>query len=274
MTPIKAVRRVATGGCLIAVLYLTLAGEGRAQAPTPKAEPQIYKIRCDQPQNHDEADLCEQRRQAQAAEDAVWWAAFQSKLGIAGFAAVVFSLVFTGWAAVAASRAAKAAESAIHKDRAWLCSSGFIIAEMTDGKVNDRTYREAVGCFPEWRNAGATPAMEALLLAVTKVVPRGSPVPHFEPPSRGEGPAKTAMVGPGQGFRGPLLPLALDNDLQKFRQREIDVYIYCLVTYRGVFGSEDRRTEVCAMAEYYGEDPRSREILIRFVFVGPQNTAS
>ncbi len=50
---------------------------------------------------------------SKAAEDAAWWAAFQSKLGVLGFIGVVLSLFFTGWAAWAAAIAAKAAQESI-----------------------------------------------------------------------------------------------------------------------------------------------------------------
>ena len=53
-----------------------------------------YTANCERPKDHDEADLCEQRRQAQAAEDAVWWTRFQTCLGILGMAGVVGTLIY------------------------------------------------------------------------------------------------------------------------------------------------------------------------------------
>lgn len=138
---------VAFGGCLAAAVVLSCEGHAqqnnteaaqqtkqqekapnqlrsapvpespKADASTDQQKPKasVYKSDCGDTPDHDEADLCEQRRMAKAAEDAVWWAAFQSKLGVLGFAAVILSLIFTGWAAVAASRAAKAAEESLTK---------------------------------------------------------------------------------------------------------------------------------------------------------------
>src|SRR5262245_44613735 len=77
-------------------------------------EPRPYEVNCSRPHDHEAADLCEQRRMAKAAEDAVWWARFQTILGTFGFVAVLVSLFFTGWAAIAASRAARSARDAVH----------------------------------------------------------------------------------------------------------------------------------------------------------------
>lgn len=118
----------AIGGFLVTASF-TLVSEGGAQPndATPPAETKqeqdasppppvvqqqfpdsnYYAPRCDRPKDHEEADLCEQRRMAKAAEDAVWWSAFQTKLGIAGFVAVILSLAFAGWAAMAAAIAAR-----------------------------------------------------------------------------------------------------------------------------------------------------------------------
>jgi hypothetical protein len=82
-------------------------------APNPQAQPEYYEASCRRPKTREDAELCEQRRSAQAAEDAVWWAAFQTKLGVAGFITVLLSLIFTGWAAIAASRAARAAADSV-----------------------------------------------------------------------------------------------------------------------------------------------------------------
>lgn len=55
---------------------------------------------------HDKADLYEQRRMAKAAEAQLW-------VNVGGLVAVCLSLVFTGWAAYAATVAAKAAERSV-----------------------------------------------------------------------------------------------------------------------------------------------------------------
>lgn len=74
-------------------------------------EPDWNKTDCNKPQNHDEADLCEQRRMAKAAEDTVALNKIQIGLGIAGAILLILTLIYSRRAAEAASEAAKAATS-------------------------------------------------------------------------------------------------------------------------------------------------------------------
>jgi hypothetical protein len=127
-------RHIALRGCLIAAAVVALAGEGNAQADAtnPTQQPQqqqetsqqppiiqeqspeskYYEVNCERPKDHDAADLCEQRRMANAAEETVWWSRLQTWLGGVGFVAVIGSLIFTALAAFAATRQAKIAEVA------------------------------------------------------------------------------------------------------------------------------------------------------------------
>jgi hypothetical protein len=80
-------------------------GDQQPASNQPGAAP-LTEARGDKSQSREDADLCKQRRMAKAAEDAVWLAPFQAIFSSLGFGAVVFSLFFTGWAAVAALGAA------------------------------------------------------------------------------------------------------------------------------------------------------------------------
>src|SRR4051812_42953896 len=91
---------------LVGLLCLVLASEAGAQNQQSPAVASPYTVNCERPKDHNEADLCELRRQAKAAEDSVWWTR-------TGFYAVVVSLLFTGWAAFAAARAATAADKSV-----------------------------------------------------------------------------------------------------------------------------------------------------------------
>ena len=134
-------------GCLAASLCGLLSGPCEAQGdnaapaaqpqqqqpktePTPlpitqqaekKPDPDYFKRSCDHPKQREDDDLCQQVRMAQAAEEAVYWAEWQTKIGIGGLIGVALSLIFSGWASFAAARAAKAAERAIVvENRPWI----------------------------------------------------------------------------------------------------------------------------------------------------------
>lgn len=120
-----------------------------------------YDPRCSAPKDREDADLCEQRRMSKAAEDAVGWAEFQSKLGVAGFLAVVLSLVFTGWAAVAAGRAAKSAEkSVLVENRPWLKVEPQIISDLIFDDGGSR-----ITCVLAYQNIGGGPAQQMWVVA-------------------------------------------------------------------------------------------------------------
>ena len=92
-----------------------------AEKPKTIPEPNNYEPGCSAPKNREDDDLCQQRRMAKAAEEAAWWAKWQTKIGAAGFIAVALSLIFTGWAAFAAARSANAAEkTVVIENRPWI----------------------------------------------------------------------------------------------------------------------------------------------------------
>jgi hypothetical protein len=134
--------KFALGGCLAALLiFPTLASDKENNAPqkaqtqktdegqqTPAPQPPPLpaidgekpvetdwnKVECAKPKNHDEADLCEQRRMSQAAENGVDLSKIQIALGILGATLVLWSLYYTRVAAIAAKDAANSAlESAL-----------------------------------------------------------------------------------------------------------------------------------------------------------------
>ncbi len=83
-----------------------------------RLRPITIKASCERPNDHDAADLCEQRRMAQAAEDSVWWSRVQAWLGGLGFAGILVTLVFSGLGTRAAARQVRLSRDAlIHTDR-------------------------------------------------------------------------------------------------------------------------------------------------------------
>lgn len=71
------------------------------------AEPDWANPNCENPGNHDEADLCEQRRMSRSADDTYRLNRFQVYLGIIGAIVVVAGLYYARKAAIAALEAAK-----------------------------------------------------------------------------------------------------------------------------------------------------------------------
>jgi hypothetical protein len=109
---------------------------------------------------------------SKAAEEAAWWAAFQSMLGTAGFGAVLLSLFFTGWAAYAASRAARAAEDSLKISR-----------ESSENQIRPYVHASAANfiwdglgarVIVEVFNSGQTPAAYFEIGAVSRACQRGS----------------------------------------------------------------------------------------------------
>jgi hypothetical protein len=212
--------------------------------PSPVAEQQQpnstnYQTNCDQPKSREEDDLCQQRRMAKAAEDAVWWAGRQTILGIAGFAAVLLTLVFTGWAAVAASRAARAAQKSAdsipHIERAYVF---FWDVERRDFsfQARDRTIViPTSGQNVIYRNCGKTPA----IVVKTKL---GCDV-FAQPPDPTTATEKTlpsgAVIGASDDWRRGKVDVSKEK-IEQAKSEGTAIYLYGEITYRDIFKNEQR----------------------------------
>lgn len=265
----------AVRGCLIAaILLVSLSGEGGAQpndgspakqpqsneqnaspagmppnpekpqaVPVPQQqEPEraAYDPRCDKPKDREDSDLCEQRRMSKAAEEAAWWAAFQSKLGIAGFVAVVLSLFFTGWAAVAAARAARAAQKSAdaipHIERAYVF---FWDVQRRDFSFVPRPGRTVViptsGQNVIYRNCGKTPAVIVKTKLECDV--------FTQPPNPASAPEKTlpsgAVIGAGDDWPRGKVDVSKEK-IERAKSEGAEIYLYGEITYRDIFKNEQR----------------------------------
>lgn len=169
---------------------------GPVPAEQQKADAPAYDPRCDRPKDREDADLCEQRRMSKAAEEAAWWAAFQSKLGIAGFVAVVLSLIFTGWAAWASSGAALAAAKSAN-------------AAQKSADVSEEAFRrlERPYLFVQFDN------MSTHHLKI-KFVPHGVPYLTFKLANFGKMPAVLRSVSVGL-LNNPTFPLISTFSIEK-----------------------------------------------------------
>lgn len=114
-------------------------------------------VDCLTPADHDQADLCEQRRQAQAAEDAVWWSRVQAIVATLGSIFLVWNLVYMRRSAEIGARANELNKQAfVTNQRAWLTT------ELT--AQDDFLWRPSnLGgtVVVKISNIGKTPALEA-----------------------------------------------------------------------------------------------------------------
>jgi hypothetical protein len=96
-----------TGVALTGLILLIagLSSENSAQrsgSPQATIEPIIsdrYKPDCNDPKDREDADLCEQRRMAQAAENSLFLSTIQIFLGIAGSGLLLWTLFYNRIAA-------------------------------------------------------------------------------------------------------------------------------------------------------------------------------
>lgn len=292
---------IAVRGCLALALCALLSGHGSAQEnatsppkqtqeqqpdtprlpgipadqPEAQPDPEYYKASCDKPKSREDADLCEQRRMAQAAEAAVWWAAFQTKLGIAGFIAVVLSLIFTGWAAWAASVAAKAAMAAVDTERAWVTHDGYDSGLAINPVIDGIRYEKGFVIELMWKNTGRSPAVHVTVYAANQLVGPNDPVPHFAEKAATD--ARHAIIGPG-ARGGTALQVSGGDVFDRIKRREVQWFVYSKVTY-GTISQPNKRhhTEFCALVEVNGEradDQGKMHPVISLTPRGAQNAAT
>ena len=86
-------------------------GSPLAKEQRPNAR--YYKSLCKRPAGERDLDLCLQWRMAEAAKKQAKWAQRQFWATVAAIGALVLTVFFTGWAAIAAARAANAATKSV-----------------------------------------------------------------------------------------------------------------------------------------------------------------
>jgi len=217
---------------------------------------------------HEKADLYEQRRMADAVEK-------QNLINVVGSVLLALSLVFTGWAAFAAARAASAAQAAVHTERAWMSHVGLHTGNVVSGDIDGVPFKNGLMIRMGWQNTGRSPAIRTEAFIEHKMVGAGDPVPTFVyAPSRI--PLSTS-IGPGMTIT--TAPRGLnEQEYIALRGRTAKVYVYSRIAYFDVFTKVERVTEACGEVDYNGEvmDGRTGKMVpnIGFVPIGAQNSAS
>jgi hypothetical protein len=269
---------IAVRGCLILALTLVLSSEGRAQsnspAPAQQAQPQqqsaptpapvpdwakaesdtdYYKYSCDRPKQREDADLCEQRRMAKAAEDSVWWAALQTTLGILGFLAVVLSLVFTGWAAIAAAHAAEAAQASVKvaSQTAERELRAYVSVDLVNFDISKVAGAFACRMILKYKNTGQTPAYRFAAAYRFKIMPWPLPDKYkIDWPDKSAASAE-GTINPQTPSEGSALQI-VKIDPAALRVAQERLYLIGAVTFVDAF-KRDRGIRFCGSIENAAE---------------------
>lgn len=160
-----------------------------------------YQPRCKGPQSREEAGLCVELRAAAAAEqanmisDRGFWVTFW------GTIAVLISVIFTAWAAVAASRAARAAERSVsHANESMVTQlRPYVSLDRTNFEIHRGNEIETWRVILEWKNTGQTPARNVSTTCsslTAEGLPEGFDFPDYGPPV-----IARSLIGPGQIMR-------------------------------------------------------------------------
>ena len=248
----------AIGGCLIAALVVfglpyehqrerygvkTAAAQEIPKTATTYFAPgfdvdaRTYKAICYQPKDREHADLCQQWRVAEAAET-------QALLNAVGLALLVGTLIFTGWTAVAATKAARAAQKSADAipdvERAYMFFEDIEGKGFTFKTLSGRTVILPIKDYTViYKNSGRTPA----IITRTRL---GCDV-FAEPPLPTS--AKDTEVPSGAvvsaGVKWPRGAVSITKEMVLRAEAEKStIYLYGEITYRDIF-KQERRTWYC-----------------------------
>lgn len=216
--------------------------------PAPNGNPQNlgkYQVDCTNPKHHEEADICQQWRAANAAEKAATLAEAQTYWNWVQLIGILATLL----AAWAAWKAAKAAQQSVGiADRAariQLRAYVFIHNVECLWVANTGTEQITHWRFtPVWKNAGQTPTVYAIgnishMYTETESLPEDSEFPdNAQQAARNLFPPGHTMLG--QYFEIPI------SDLEKMNRGEARAFIWGWVEYNDVFECTARhRHEFC-----------------------------
>jgi hypothetical protein len=261
---------------LVAVLIVVLSCAGlafdaSAQKQQTPSDPGYYTVNCDRPKDHEAADLCEQRRQAQAAEDSVWWTRV-------GFFAVVASLFFTGWAAFAAMRAAKAADKSVNitsqtsqtELRAYLFVKNLVASfeRLPPNALHPLGHIHKISVWAEIENSGSTPARNLVVCLNSGFFDNAIP-PGFDYSDTNE--PRKMVVGPRAVVNSEPITLHV-VDMDRVTSGKQRCFCWGWIDYNDVFhGSPRHRTEFCF--EVVANQGAPGELRLAFPTYGPFNGA-
>ena len=207
-------------------------------------DPNWRKPECGQPQNHDEADLCEQRRMAEAAENTVKLSAWQLGLGVVGAFLLFVTLYYSRQAARGAIVAAEAAQASVGLASTTAERQLRAYVSVTPRTLQNFKRQWRIGFECVVKNHGQTPCSELNYVFGTAVLPSLPPVIF---PEADRTIAKNAALFPDKDY---FVTFFHDADLSAEDVADVEtgakrLHVWGVAHYRDAFG-QMRTTEFSA----------------------------
>jgi len=209
-------------------------------------EPDWKNPKCANPQSHDEADLCEQRRSANAAEDVVFLNKIQIALGVVGAAFLFWTLYLTRVSARAtvdaANASAKMAKALPALERAYLFEkvSDLDLAWFNDADLEERllmglrTHDGPASGFA-FVNHGKTPAIiKSIAYGIECSTNPTEPRYDESPPLQ----SRIVASGKGVGYRVEAKGSSSEEDGAAIKAGKLLIAVSARVVYDDIFGDE------------------------------------
>ncbi len=198
-------------------------------------------VECSNPKDHNQADLCEQRRMAKSAEDTYTLNQWQFFLGIIGALLLGLTIFYARESAKAATNAAEAAEKAVTNAQAHAAQElrAYVSLESAHIEIRDvpnNLTSKRLRVVLDIKNSGQTPAYDVTTSFVCEVWD----IPHIgatyrEVEQRNDRDGKS-IVGPGATFEIRLNDLIIPySDVSLIDGGMKKIYIWGRVDYRDIF---------------------------------------
>lgn len=193
-----------------------------------------YRSNCDKPKDREEADLCEQRRMADAAKEALIWAENIFWFNVLQLGGLVVAAIFAAIAAFAARRTVNVMEGTAQRQlRAYV---------MLDWLRLEGILGQETRVLLRVRNYGQTPAKNTRHFGRVLVCPY-VPGRKFVVDRRMGGPVSTMTVSPGNHFDQeiPVTPIS-DVAVAAINKGEAALYCYGIIEYEDAFAKKRTTT--------------------------------
>lgn len=208
------------------------------------AKPEMYEPDCRQPKSQPDADLCVQRRVADAAEGALHLSQIQTYVGVLGLFFVLATLGVTAYTGKAASVAAQAAVDAVGAERAWMTLGGLDYPFYDNADTSDGPIGPGVALSFRWTNTGRSPSIENTVFVGKQVLFPGEKIEKFIPEFDTSETAQSLPLGAG-GYLSSNNILLHDEDFAAVKSGKKRFIVYSRIQYRSTFLKVLYYSEVC-----------------------------